>query len=266
MRGCGESALSIWCACSVGCCAPRGWREVAPGVGPVTVVRGVWCPVLSLSRPLVLGAGSYAPLPVFPGRGCCWRGDLSPAPQRALLRASVAAPGGGAGASLGGVPHAVVRGVRGQALFLPPPPVLGVGSRGLLPTFCGCGHAAVGTRQFPPPVLGADDWVWVCVVGLVSVCLRWCVVMRCVPLFRGLRCCLPPSAAPVPPSHPLPRVAVSCVPWCCGGGGAPCPACVGRPVVLLFLRGLPCQPSPLFSGAFCLYPVGWSLHFGGARE
>ena len=93
----------------------------------------------------------------------------------------------------GRVPRAIVRGVCGQDLILPPLPVLGAGSRGLLPIFPGGGCA-----------------------GVVSVCLRGCVVVRCVLWCRGWRCCPTPPAAPVPPFCPLPPVAVRFVPWCCG--------------------------------------------------
>ena len=102
--GHGEPALSLWRACPAGCCAPRGWREVASEGGePLTVLRGVWCQVLSLCRSPVLGAGSQAPLPVFPGSGWCGRGDPAPAPQRALLQAGVARCWGGGRASPQGV-------------------------------------------------------------------------------------------------------------------------------------------------------------------
>ena len=41
-----------------GGCVPRGWRGAVPGGGwPATVVRGVWCQVLSLPRPPVLWSG-----------------------------------------------------------------------------------------------------------------------------------------------------------------------------------------------------------------
>ena len=67
-----------------------------------------------------------------------------------------------------------------------------------------------------PPVRGAGGRSWVCVVCVVSVCLRGCVVVRCVPWCRGSPCCLSSSAAPVPPSRPLPRVVVLCAPCCRG--------------------------------------------------
>ena len=105
--------------------------------------------MLSLSRPPLLGVGSPAPCTMFPGRGWCGRGDPSPAPQRALLRISVARCGDGGRASLGGVPRAVVMSVWCQAITLPPLPVVWAGSRGPLPTCCARACAGMGTRYRP---------------------------------------------------------------------------------------------------------------------
>ena len=94
---------------------------------------------------------------------------------------------------------------------------------------------ASGSRRSPiprPPVLWAGGRVWVCVVGVVSVCLRGRVVVLRRPWCRDSCHSFPSSAAPVPPSRPLPRVAVSCVPWCRGWwlctlpGVRPSPLCI----------------------------------------
>ena len=83
-----------------------------PGGGPLTVVRGVWCQALSLSPPSVPGAGSQAPLPLYPGPGWCGPGCPAPVPQRVFLRAGVARCGGGGRGSPRGVIRAVSVGVR----------------------------------------------------------------------------------------------------------------------------------------------------------
>ena len=64
------------------------------------------------------GACSRGPLPTGCGCGGCGRGDLSPTPQRALLRAGFARCGGGTRAPRG-APLAWVCGVRGRALSHP---------------------------------------------------------------------------------------------------------------------------------------------------
>ena len=107
----------------------RGVAAGCSGGGPLTIVlRGVCCQALSLSRLSVVGACSRAPPPVSAGRGWCGWGDPAPAPGRAFLQAGVARCGDGRRASLGGVPHTVVRGVWGQVLSLLLLPVNGSGS------------------------------------------------------------------------------------------------------------------------------------------
>ena len=96
-------------------------------------------------RPLERAAG--APRPVCPGCGRCGRGDPAPAPRRAPLRAGVARCGGGGGASPGGVPTAVVRGVCGQALPLPVMPALWACCWGPSPTCRGRGCVGVGAQH-----------------------------------------------------------------------------------------------------------------------
>ena len=93
------------------------------------------------------------PRPACPGRGRCGRVDPAPAPQRAPLRAGVARCGGGGGASPGGVPTTVVRGVWCQALSLPQPLVL----RSVQPGFCdpcvpGAVDAGMWTQHRPRSV------------------------------------------------------------------------------------------------------------------
>ena len=73
-----------------------------PGGAPLAWVWGVRGGALSRPRLPALWAGCRSPLPT--GCGCrgCGRGDLSPTPQRALLRAGCARCGGGTRASRGG--------------------------------------------------------------------------------------------------------------------------------------------------------------------
>ena len=88
-------------------------------------------------------AGAHYPLAV--GAGGCGRGDPSPIPQRALLRAGFARCGGGMRLP-GGAPLAWVWGVRGRALSQPRLPALWAGCQGPLRTGCGCG----GVRAWGP--------------------------------------------------------------------------------------------------------------------
>ena len=112
----------------------RGWR-LLPGCGASGVGRSPTpdCP------PSGRAAGARYPLAV--GAGGCGRGDPSPTPQRALLRAVGAASG-----CPGGAPLAWLWGVRGPALSGPRLPALWAGCRGPLPTGCGCG----GLRAWGP--------------------------------------------------------------------------------------------------------------------
>ena len=118
--------------------APGGGR-LLPGCGASGVRRSRTpdCP------PSGRAAGAHYPLAV--GAGGCGRGDPSPTPQRALLRAGFARCGGGMSAP-GGAPLAWVWGVRGRALSHPRLPTLWAGCRGPLPTGCGCG----GVRAWGP--------------------------------------------------------------------------------------------------------------------
>ena len=112
----------------------RGGR-LLPGCGASGVGRSPTpnCP------PSGRAAGAHYPLAV--GVGGCGRGDPSPTPQCALLRAVGAACG-----CPGGAPLAWVWGVRGRALSHPRLPALWAGCRGPLPTGCGCG----GVRAWGP--------------------------------------------------------------------------------------------------------------------
>ena len=70
------------------------------------------------------------------GAGGCGRGDQSPTPQRAILRAGFACCGGGTRAPGGGA----------SCLSQPRLPAIWAGCRGPLPTGCGCG----GVRAWGP--------------------------------------------------------------------------------------------------------------------
>ena len=95
------------------------------------------------ARPLSRAARVPRPCQWFPGAVGVGVGTQ----QCALLRAVVARCKGGGRASPGGVPRAVVRGVRFQALSLPRLPVLWGGCRGPLPTCCGRVCAGVGAQH-----------------------------------------------------------------------------------------------------------------------
>ena len=172
----------------------------------------VWCVrgwALTHARPPVLGACSRGPLPTGYGCGGCGRGDPSPTPRRALLRAGLRAVGaargrpGGGGASL-----AWVWCVRGWALTHARPPVLGACGRGPLPTGCGCGGCgrgdppptpqrallraglrAVGAARGRPGGGGSFAWVW-CVRGWALTHARPPVLGACGrgPLPTGCGC------------------------------------------------------------------------------
>ena len=116
----------------------RGGR-LLPGCGASGVGRSPTpnCP------PSGRAAGAHYPLAVGAGGGR--RGDPSPTPQRALLRAGFARCGGGMRVP-GGAPLAWLWGVRGRALSRPRLPALWAGCRGPLPTGCWCG----GVRAWGP--------------------------------------------------------------------------------------------------------------------
>ena len=140
--GWGDPAVAIWCACPVGCGAPRAWWRLPWGV-PLTVASGVWCQAISCFRLPVFGAGGRALLPVG-GAGA--RTHRRPHSVRSCEPA-LGALGVAQGRPQGAVPRAVVRGICGSALILSRLPALGAGSWGLLSTCCGRGGAGVGTRH-----------------------------------------------------------------------------------------------------------------------
>ena len=129
--------------CGGGTRAPGGGR-LLPGCGASWVGRSPTpdCP------PSGRAAGAHYPLAV--PAGGCGRGDLSPTPQRSLLRAGFARCGGGMRVP-GGAPPAWVWGVRGRALSDPGLPALWAGCRGPLPTGCGCGGGRACGDPSPTP-------------------------------------------------------------------------------------------------------------------
>ena len=120
----------------------RGGR-LLPGCGASGVGRSPTpnCP------PSGWAAGAHYPLAV--GAGGRGRGDPSPTPQRALLRAGFARCGGGTRAPRGGTSCLGV-GRPGSGAPRPRLPALWAGCWGPLPTGCGCGGGAgVGARHQP---------------------------------------------------------------------------------------------------------------------
>ena len=149
--GCGSPTLSPWPACPVGAACRGGGGGPSPGGVAChrcegRLVSGAVPP--PAARPLERAARVLRP--VCPGCICCRRGDPTPAPRGAPLRAGVARRGAGGRASPGGVPSAVVRGVWGQALPLPRLPALWANCLGSLATCCGCWGCGRGDRSPTP--------------------------------------------------------------------------------------------------------------------
>ena len=180
----------------------RGGR-LLPGCGASGVGRSPTpdCP------PYWRAAGAHYPLAV--GAGECGRGDPSPTPQRALLRACFARCGGGMRVP-GGAPPAWVWGVRGRALSHPRLPALWAGCRGPLPTGCGCGGMRAWRPVTNPTARALSSWL----------CALWgrhegaLGVPSCLGLGRPVSGALPP-----PTARPLGRAAGAHYPLAVGGGG-----------------------------------------------
>ena len=85
--GVGPSTGPTACALAGRRCSLWGWRKGVPGGVPSTVVRGVCGQTLPLPELPAHWAGCWGPPPTCCGCGGCGRGDPSPTPQRALLRA-----------------------------------------------------------------------------------------------------------------------------------------------------------------------------------
>ena len=164
----------------------RGGR-LLPGCG----ASGVGRSPASDCPPSGRAAGAHYPLAV--GAGGCGRGDPSPTPQRALLRACFARCGGGTRAP-GGGPSCLGVGRPGSGA-LPPPhhPSYRACGRGRLPTGLGCGVRAWGPgcpwHLFPcrgsscvvraSGVRGTRWPLW------LGTCPRAVVVAGGVPLWRA---------------------------------------------------------------------------------
>ena len=82
-----------------------------------------------------------------PEHRCCGHGGPGAGPSARALASRRCAVWGLREGVPGGMPCAVVRGVRGQALVPPRLPGLRAGCRGLLPTCCGRGRAGVGAQH-----------------------------------------------------------------------------------------------------------------------
>ena len=137
--------------CGGGTRVPGGGRPL-PWCGASVVGRSPTpdCP------PSGRAAGAHYPLAA--NAGGCGRGDQSPTPQRALLRASFVRCGGGMRVP-GGAPLAWVWGVRGRALSHPQLPALWAGCRGPLPTGCRCGGVRASGPVTNPTARALSSWL-----------------------------------------------------------------------------------------------------------
>ena len=157
--GRGDPSLTAQCALLRAGFARCGGGTRAPGGGgllPGCAASGVGRSPTPDCPPSGRAAGAHYPLAV--GAGGCGRGDLSPTPQRALLRAGFARCGGGMRVP-GGVPPAWVWGVRGRALSHPRLPALWAGCRGPLPTGCGCGGMRAWEPVTNPTARALSSWL-----------------------------------------------------------------------------------------------------------
>ena len=228
----------------VGGC-PRGGRW------PAIVVRGVWCQALPLSRLPAYWAGCWGPPPTCGGRGCAdvgarhcppglfctewrllWR--LFSVPL-ACMPCGGCIPRGCGGAVPGGWwPATVVRGVWGQALSLPQPPVLWGGRPGFRdPCVPGAVSAGVGTQHRPHSVHPCGPAFLAAVVAEGR--LRGGAFHRCEGRLRS-------GAPPPPTAHQL--------------GGL-----LGSVTHVLWARACGCGGPTLSPGSAC--PVGAACRGGG---
>ena len=154
VRAWGPSTGPTACALAGRLCSLWGWRKGVPRRGAFHRCEGL--PVSGAVPPLAarpLERAARVPRPVCPGCSRRGRGDPTPAPQRAPLRAGVARCGGGGRASPGGMLSTIVRGAWCQALSLPRPPVLWSGRPGFrVPCVPGVLGAGVGTQHRPHSV------------------------------------------------------------------------------------------------------------------
>ena len=136
---------SVPVRCSVsGVIGGRPW-----GGWPATVVRGVWCQVLSLPQPPALWGGRPGLRdPCVPGAVGAGVGP-STGPTACALAGRRCSLWGWRKGVLGGVTSTVVRGVCGQALPLPELPAHWAGCWGPPPTCCGRGRVSVGAQHCP---------------------------------------------------------------------------------------------------------------------
>ena len=136
--GRGDPALFLCRVCPARYRAPRGWQRLPRGQEPLTIVRAVWCQVLSLCQLSIVRADGRAPLPMSPRRWWCGCGGPAPAPCRRSCEPALRAVGVAGGRPRGGASHRD-EGLWGQVLSLPLLPVLRAGTQDLLPTCCGRG-------------------------------------------------------------------------------------------------------------------------------
>ena len=138
--------------CGGGMRVPGGGR-LRPGCGASGVGRSPTPDCLPSGR----AAGAHYPLPV--GAGGCGRGEPSPTPQRALLRAGSARCGGGTRAPWGGGASCLGVGRPVSGALPPRLPALLVGCRGRLPTGCGCGGVPAWGPVTNPTARALASWL-----------------------------------------------------------------------------------------------------------
>ena len=200
------AALASWL------CALWGRHEDAPGgrLWPGCWASGLGCSPTPDRSPSGRAAGAHYPLAV--GVGGCGRGDPSPTPQRALLRAGFARCGGGTRTPGGGASCLGVGRLGSGALPSPTARPLGVRPGPTTHWLWVCGGAGVGTRHQPHSARSCElalravgaargrpggaplAWVW----G------AWGQALSQAPTARPL------GVEPGPTTHWL---------WVCGGAG-----------------------------------------------
>ena len=151
------------CALASWLCALWERHEGAQGGASLAWVWGVRGSTLIHARPPVLGACGRGPLPAGCGCGACGRGDPSPTPRRALLRAGFARCAGGTRAPVG---RRLLPGCGAYGAGRSPTPdrlSLERAAGAYYPLAVGAGGVGVGTRHLPHSARSCE--LALCAVG-----------------------------------------------------------------------------------------------------